>query len=88
MTGVIDFSKYVYEPIDLCACYDPIFFPSEAQVKDWERLRMARNNPFRGTVERRIGNTWYLIETVCDGNEALADLARRLIFSKEEALCS
>ena len=88
MTGVIDFSKYVYEPIDLCACYDPIFFPSEAQVKDWERLRTAGNNPFRGTVERRIGNTRYLIETVCDGNETLADLARRLIFSKEEALCS
>ena len=88
MTQVIDLSKYVYEPIDLCACYEPIFFPPEAQVKEWERLRMARNNPFRGTVQRRIGNTWYLIETVCDGNEALADLARRLIFSKEEALCS
>lgn len=88
MTQVINLSKYVYEPVDLCACYDPIFFPSDAQVKEWERLRMERNNPFRGTVERRIGNTWYLIETVCDGNEALADLARRLIFSKEEALCS
>lgn len=88
MTGVIDFSKYVYEPIDLCACYDPIFYPPEAQLKEWERLRTARNNPFRGTVERRIGNTWYLIETVCDGNEALLDKARRLIFSKEEALCS
>ncbi len=88
MTGVIDFSKYVYEPVDLCACYEPIFFPSVEQVKEWERLRMTKNNPFRGTVERKIGNTWYLIETVCDGNEVLADLARRLIFSKEEALCS
>ena len=88
MTPVIDLNNYVYEPVDLCACYDPIFFPPEAQVKEWERLHMAKNNPFRGTVERRIGNTWYLIETVCDGNEALADLAKRLIFSKEEALCS
>ena len=88
MTPVINLNKYVYEPIDLCACYEPIFFPSDAQVKEWERLRTERNNPFRGTVERRIGNTWYLIETVCDGNEVLADLARRLIFSKEEALCS
>jgi len=88
MTQVIDLSKYVYEPVDLCTCYDPIFFPSEAQVKEWERLRTERNNPFHGIVEKRIGNTWYLIETVCDGNEALADLARRLIFSKEEALCS
>ena len=88
MTPVINLNKYVYEPIDLCACYEPIFFPPETQLKEWERLRMERNNPFRGTVERRIGNTWYLIETVCDGNEALADLDRRLIFSKEEALCS
>ena len=88
MTSVISLNKYKYEPVDLCACYEPIFFPSVDQVKEWERLRMAKNNPFRGTVERRIGNTWYLIETVCDGNEALADLAKRLIFSKEEALCS
>ena len=88
MTSVISLNKYKYEPVDLCACYEPIFFPSVDQVKEWERLRMERNNPFRGTVERRIGNTWYLIETVCDGNETLADLARRLIFSKEEALCS
>ena len=88
MTPVINLNKYVYEPFDLCACYEPIFLPPKAQVKEWERLRTARSNPFRGTVERRIGNTWYHIETVCDGNEALADLARRLIFSKEEALCS
>ena len=88
MTQVINLSKYVYEPIDLCACFEPIFFPPETQVKEWERLRTAKNNLFRGTVERRIGNTWYLIETVCDGNETLVDLARRLIFSKEEALCS
>ena len=71
MTPVIRLDKYVYDPIDLCACYEPIFFPSDAQVKEWERLRTERNNPFRGTVERRIGNTWYLIETVCDGDEKL-----------------
>lgn len=88
MTRVIDLSKYVYEPIDFCACYEPIFFPSEAQVKEWAHLRTARNDPFRGTVKRRIGNTWYLIETMCDGDEALADLSKRLIFSKQEALCS
>jgi len=88
MTPVISINNYKYEPIDLCACYEPIFFPSVEQVKEWERLRMTKNNPFRGTVERKIGNTWYLIETVCDGNEALADLAKRLIFSGSEALCS
>ncbi len=88
MTQVIDRNKLVYEPIDLCACYDPIFFPPRAQVIEWERLRAAGNNPFRSTVERRIGNTWYLIETVCDGDEKLLDKARRLIFSNQEALCS
>lgn len=88
MTPVIRLDKYVYDPIDLCACYEPIFFPSDAQVKEWERLRVVKNNPFRGTVERRIGNTWYLIETVCDGDERLLDKARRLIFSNQEVLCS
>jgi len=88
MTPVINLNKYVYEPIDLCACYEPIFFPPVTQVKEWECLRTVKNNPFRGTVERRIGNTWYLVETVCDGNELLADLAKRLIFSHQEALCS
>jgi len=74
--------------IDLCAWFDPIFYPPEELVLEWERLRAARNNPFRNTVERKIGNTWYLIETVCDGDEALADKARRLIFSGSEAICS
>ena len=88
MTQAINLNKYAYEPIDLCACYEPLFFPSVVQAKEWERLRTARSNPFRGTVERRIGNTWYLIETVCDGDEKLLDKARRLIFSNQEALCS
>ena len=88
MTPVISINNFKYEPIDLCACYEPIFFPSVEQVKEWERLRMTKNNPFRGTVERKIGNTRYLIETVCDGNETLSDLARRLFFSGSEALCS
>jgi hypothetical protein len=45
MTPVISINNYKYEPIDLCACYEPIFFPSDAQVKEWERLRTERNNP-------------------------------------------
>lgn len=39
-------------------------------------------------VERKIGNTWYLLETVCDGNEPLTHKVKRLIFSDKEALCS
>ena len=45
-------------------------------------------NPFTGTVERKIGNTWYLLETVCDGNEPLTHKVKRLIVSDKEALCS
>ena len=45
-------------------------------------------NPFAGTVERKIGNTWYLLETVCDGNEPLTHKVKRLIFLDKEALCS
>ena len=49
---------------------------------------LTRPNPFTGTVERKIGNTWYLLETVCDGNEPLTHKVKRLIFSDKEALCS
>ena len=52
--------------------------------KRWEN----RMNPVTGTVERKIGNTWYLLETVCDGNEPLTHKVKRLIFSDKEALCS
>lgn len=71
---------YQYEPIDLYACYDPIFIPpldfQEACRSYWER-----HDLFAGTVERRIGNTWYRIQTVCAGTEPLADKVKRLIFS-------
>ena len=57
--------------IDIESCFDPIFKPPidflEECRKRWENLM----NPFTGTVERKIGNTWYLLETVCDGNEPL-----------------
>ena len=61
----------------------PIDFLEECR-KRWEN----RMNPFTGTVERKIGNTWYLLETVCDGNEPLTHKVKRLIFSDKEALCS
>ena len=79
-------SDYGY--IDIESCFDPIFEPPidflEECRKHWEN----RMNPFTGTVERKIGNTWYLLQTVCDGNEPLTDKVKRLIFSDKEALCS
>ena len=35
----------------------------------------------------KIGNTWYVIETECDGNEPLADKVKRLIFSDKGVIC-
>ncbi len=69
---MIDFDAYfkncVYEPIDLCAIYEPFFEPPAEQVEEWCRLREAEpQNPFPCTVTRRVGNTWYIIETKCEG---------------------
>lgn len=70
------FKHYIYEPIDLCACYEPMVI---APAGLWEEP----SNPFCDIVERRIGNTWYIIKTECDGKEALADKVKRLIFSEK-----
>ena len=62
--------------------------PAVGAVEECRKRWENRMNPFTGTVERKIGNTWYLLETVCDGNEPLTHKVKRLIFSDKEALCS
>ena len=71
--------NYVYEPIDLCACYEPLVFLPASQ-------RDEPQNPFSCTVLRKIGNTWYTVETECAGSEPLPGLIRRLIFSGQETI--
>ena len=73
------FRHYVYEPIDLCACYEPMVFPSDG-------FEDKPQNPFSCTMTRKIGNTWYVIETECGGNEPLPSMVRRLIFSEKGAV--
>ena len=73
------FKNYVYEPIDLCACYEPMVFPLDG-------FEDEPHNPFSCTVTRKIGNTWYVIETECGGNEPLPGMVRRLIFSEKGAV--
>ena len=73
------FKNYVYEPIDLCACYEPMVFPPD---DFWNEPQ----NPFCNVVERKIGNTWYIIKTECGGSEALTDKVKRLIFSEKGAI--
>ena len=43
-------------------------------------------NPFCDIVERKIGNTWYIVKTECDGNETLANKVKRLIFSENGSI--
>ena len=58
-----------YGYIDIESCFDPIFEPPIDFLEECRKRWENRMNPFTGTVERKIGNTWYLLETVCDGNE-------------------
>ena len=78
-----NFNELTYEPIDLCACYEPFFYPPQEQLEEWAWLR-AQAAPFHCTVVRQIGNTIYLVETECDWTERLADKVKRLIFSEQE----
>ena len=73
------FKSYVYEPIDLCACYEPMVFPPAGL---WDEPQ----NPCCDMVERKIGNTWYIVKTECDGNETLANKVKRLIFSENGSI--
>ena len=58
--------------IDLCSIYD---------FKDDPPPGLFDDNPFCGTILRKIGNTWYIIHTECSGTEPLTDKVKRLIFT-------
>ncbi len=82
------FTDYIYEPIDLCACFDPVFEPPLDFLEECRKRWEAKLSPFRTTIEKKIGNTWYLIETECAGEERLSDKVKRLIFSEKGEVCS
>ena len=71
--------------IDFNSCYSPIITPSQEVLDQWARF-WEKPDPFTGTVERKIGNTLYVIETECEGAEPLSDKIKRLIFSHKEAI--
>lgn len=80
----IDETDYGY--IDIESCFDPIFEPPLDFLEEcWKRWRRS---PFCTTIEKKIGNTWYVIETECAGEERLSDKVKRLILSDKEVLCS
>jgi len=70
---------YIYEPIDLCALYEPLFFPPDDFLEE-------PYNPFHNTICRLIGNTWFIVATECDGKEALTSKVKRLFFSDKEGV--
>ena len=72
--------------IDIESCFDPIFEPPIDFLEQCEKYWSGRHS-FCETVERKIGNTWYTVETVCDGNELLTQKVKRLIFSDREVAC-
>lgn len=81
------------EVIELCrfihieSCFDYVCEPPADFLEQCEKYWTGRGG-FCGTVERKIGNTWYTVETVCDGNELLTQKVKRLIFSDREVACS
>ena len=58
-----------YGYIDIESCFDPIFEPPIDFLEECRKRWENRMNPFTGTVERKIGNTWYLLETVIEVTE-------------------
>ena len=36
-----DFENYVYEPIDLCACYEPIIIAPQELIDEWQAAHNA-----------------------------------------------
>lgn len=81
---MMTFDELLKLPIDIESCFDPIFDPPADFVEEW-RGKWERASPFSCTVTRKIGNTWYTVETECDGNEPLTNMMRRLFFSSEGA---
>jgi len=74
--------------IDISSCFDMIFEPPLDFLEECRKRWEAAHSPFRSTIERKIGNTWYVIETECAGTEPLANKVKRLIFSEKGAICS
>lgn len=79
MTEIYNETDYGY--IDIESCFYPILEPPLDFINECKRRWREKQSILYKNVERKISNTWYLIETKCAGKEYLADKAKRLIFS-------
>ena len=58
--------------------------PPESFLRECEEYWANTMKPFHKTIERKIGNTTYVIETEFAGRESLADKLHRMIMGDDE----
>ncbi len=75
---------YEDEPIDLTEPLYSFEDPPESFLKECEEYWADTMKPFHKTIERKIGNTTYVIETEFAGRESLADKLRRMIMGDDK----
>ena len=76
--------SYEYEDIDVS---EPIYGfenPPESFLRECEEYWANFIKPFYRTVERRIGNTTYTVETEFAGKETLANKLHRMFMGETE----
>ena len=58
-----DFENYVYEPIELCACYEPMFEAPQELIDEWAAAREAEREEPDGVptfyVEDEYGTLYF-----------------------------
>ncbi len=75
---------YEDEPFDLTEPLYGFEEPPESFLKECEEYWANTMKPFHKTIERKIGNTTYVIETEFAGRESFADKLHRMIMGAAE----
>ena len=53
------FEGYVYEPIDLCACYEPMFEPPQELIDEWKAAHDETDGVTTFYVEDEYGTLYF-----------------------------
>lgn len=62
--------------------YDMNAMKPEQILKEYWKMKLDELNVFTGIFERDIGNTHYIVETICDGTEHLSDKIKRRMLAE------
>ena len=82
-----------YEPIDLCACFDMIFDPPAAVIKEWEEQFIANKErgyygtELDGTLYYYYGNTRTKVTEFFSPNGLILSILVYTFFSRMFDLC-